>query len=310
MLSEVLENLRPEAGGYFIDCTLGGGGYTRAIAERAGPSGAVLAIDQDPMAIANFQEKQTNSKYQNIKIANDNFRNLSKIIEEAPEFRLRQLDGIVLDLGLSGAQLEDRLRGFSFRYPEAPLDMAFSGRGEKGSKTAAIVNKYKEEELENIIREYGEERFARQIARKIVEARKEKTIERAGDLVAVIASAVPARFRQGRIHFATKTFQALRIATNDELASLEAVLPQAAGLLRQGGRLVVVSFHSLEDRIIKNFFKKESIDCLCPPDFPACQCGHKAVLKIITKRPLAPTAAETDANPKARSAKLRAAEKI
>ncbi|MDD4333176.1 MAG: 16S rRNA (cytosine(1402)-N(4))-methyltransferase RsmH [Patescibacteria group bacterium] len=315
MLKEVIEYLQPKKGQYFFDGTLGGGGYTVEISKLVGEKGKVLATDLDEMAIENFKFKILNLKLNNINIYHGNFKDISKISEETLGSSVRY-DGIVLDLGLSSAQLEDRSRGFSFRF-DAPLDMAFGETADgtclrrQGRQTADIINKTGEKDLEKIIREYGEERFAGRIAKGIVEARKLKEIKTTKELVEIIADAVPANYKNNpKINFATRTFQALRIATNRELDNLKEFLPQAVELLKPRGRLVVVSFHSLEDRIIKEFFKTESINCLCPPRFPVCQCGHKASLKIITRKPITPASEESNNNPRARSAKLRVAEKI
>lgn len=306
MLGEVVKYLEPKEGGYFIDCTLGGGGYTTAISEKIGKTGKILAIDLDESALAKYKSKIKNK---NINLKNGNFKDLSNIIKEVfsgqPAIKF---DGIVLDLGLSSTQLEDRARGFSFQLLESPLNMAF-GR-QVFIDTLTIVNEWPERELEKIIREYGEEKFSRRIAKKIIEQRKIKRIEKVGELVEIIKKAVPFKYQRNKIHFATRTFQALRIATNNELENLKEVLPRAAEALKKGGRIAIISFHSLEDRIVKLFFKKESKDCLCPPKAPACQCGHKASLKIIRKKILTPSEEEIKNNPRARSAKMRVAEKI
>ena len=305
MLREVVEYLHPSPGDNFIDCTLGGASYALEIAKRILPDGQLLAIDLDELAIKNAQKKIEQEKLNNIILVKDNFGNLENI---AKENRLKGgagFSGIVLDLGLSSAQLDDRERGFSFQF-DAPLNMAF-GSGVK-EETGVIVNRYRAEDLAAILKNYGEERFARSIARQIVAARPLATT---GQLLEAISRGLPAKAkRNSKIHWATRTFQALRIATNDELVNLQAVLPQALLLLKPGGRLVVVSFHSLEDRIVKNFFRNEAKDCLCPPAVPVCVCDHKRRLKILTAKPLTPSAAEIKNNPRARSAKLRAAEKL
>jgi 16S rRNA (cytosine1402-N4)-methyltransferase len=315
MLKEVLEYLQLKNGDMIIDCTMGGAGYTFAIAERIFPKGKILSLDLDRLAIDNAVLKIKNSKFtdeekNNIKIINENFKDLHKIIETSWAKEGDQgIDGIVLDLGLSSAQLEDRSRGFSFQL-DAPLDMAF-GKDDGFESTERIINKYKEKDLENIFREYGEEKFARRIAANIVEKRKDKVISTTKELVSAIEKVVPGAYRNNKkVHFATKTFQALRIATNKELESLDTVLPEAIRLLKPGGRLVVVSYHSLEDRIVKRFFKKESIDCICPKEIPECRCGHEASIRIITKKALIPTDEEISVNRRARSAKMRVAEKI
>ncbi len=311
MLKEVVKILNPQKGGYFIDCTLGGGGYTVEIAKRVGESGKVLTIDLDETALENLEVRIKNLELRdNITLANENFKNLSKIVKDKfAEKKDIKFDGIVFDLGLSQAQLRDRNRGFSFQV-DAPLDMAFGQKTENRRQTTEyIVNNFTQDELERIIREYGEERFASRLARAIVEERKLKPVKTTGQLVKIIGKAVPGFYKNKRIHFATRTFQALRIATNKELENLEEALPQATELLRPCGTVAVVSYHSLEDRMVKNFFKKESKDCLCPPEFPICQCGHRAKLRILTAKPVRPTADEIQSNPSARSAKLRAAMK-
>jgi 16S rRNA (cytosine1402-N4)-methyltransferase len=303
MLEEVLNFLQPKSGGYYIDCTLGGAGYTQAISKIAGENGHVLATDLDPEAIANARKKDL----KNVVFAQGSFGDLAEIVKN--NFPVDTFfDGVVMDLGLSSAQLDDEKRGFSF-LNSGPLDMSFDGRGAENS-TACIVNDYKEDKLTDIIRRYGEEKFAFRIAKKIIEERKKEPITDSARLAKIIAAAMPSLTRREGIHPATRTFQALRIETNRELEALEKVLPAALALLKKNGRLVVVSFHSLEDRIVKNFFKKESVDCLCPPILPVCCCHHQASLKILTKKPVEASEKEIVANPRSRSAKLRVAEKI
>lgn len=306
MLKEVMEIFKPKTGQSFIDCTLGGGGYSEAILEKIGGQGKVLAVDLDSIAIANAQKKfKTEIKNKNIILAHDNFKNLQIIVKKYFKENAK-FDGIVLDLGLSSAQLEDRSRGFSFKLPTAPLRMNF---GEKIGETAEnIINTWSAVDLAKIFRDYGEEKFAYKIALAIVSERKLKKISTTGELSEIIIKIIPKRF-QDKIHPATKVFQALRIAVNGELENLQAVLPQAVGLLKTGGKLVIISYHSLEDRIVKQYFKQESKDCLCPPAMPICQCGHKASLKILNSQILRPTEEEVLKNPRARSAKLRAANK-
>ncbi len=328
MLREVLEYLRPKPGENFIDCTLGGGGYTYAIARRAAPRGKVLAIDLDELAIRHTQkiiDKNKNLSAQarfdraiarragkNIIIVHDNFKNLSNIAKEyCKDKEEAEFSGIVFDLGLSQAQLKDRTRGFSFQL-DTPLKMSFRRQMADSNKltTEKIISNYREENLERIIKEYGEERYAKLIAREIVKRREKKEIKTTGQLVDIIERAVPGVYKRQKIHFATRTFQALRIATNNELLNLEQALPQALDLLKPGGRIVVVSYHSLEDRIVKHFFRKESKDCICPKELPLCQCDHVAKLKIITKKVIIPSPEEIAGNPRARSAKMRVAKKI
>jgi 16S rRNA (cytosine1402-N4)-methyltransferase len=302
MLNEVIKYLDPRPGNLFIDCTLGGAGYAIALAERE--AAKVLAIDLDELAINNAEAKIAKLGLDNLVLAQGNFKDVLDIATEKIGAGVK-FSGIVFDLGLSSAQLDDRSRGFSFLH-DGPLDMSFAG----SNKVEFIVNKYQETELYKIIKEYGEERYARSIASKIVAARKNKPLQTTNELVEVIASAVPGVYRRDRIHFATRTFQALRIAANDELHNLELALPQCLSLLEPGGKLVVVSFHSLEDRIVKNYFRLEGRDCICPPQAPACVCGHRALVKILTKRPIMAIAEEIQDNPRSRSAKLRAAERI
>lgn len=307
MLEGVLVNLAPRSGGRYVDGTLGGGGYTFALAAAVGSTGRVLSIDLDPLAITHARQRIELEGVTNIDLAQGNFRRLEEFVSE--QWGDVALDGIVFDLGLSSAQLEDDKRGFSFKG-ENSLDMAF---GPDSDNTADLVNRAQEKELLKIIRDFGEERFAPLITRAIIARRKIERFSTATDLAAVIEAAVPGKFRHGRIHPATKTFQALRIATNEELQSLSEVLPAALKLLKSGGRLAVVSFHSLEDKIVKDFFRNESRDCLCGPEQMICQCGHKARIKTISfgsQKFLLPEESEISANPRARSAKLRVAEKI
>jgi 16S rRNA (cytosine1402-N4)-methyltransferase len=285
MLQEVLEYLQPQPGQKFIDGTLGGAGYTLALAAAVGVQGQVISLDLDKLALRHAEEAIKSRGLSNVVLVQDNFKNLSQII--AAHFPAgTKFNGIVLDLGLSSAQLEDTERGFSFQG-ERPLDMAF-GPGQENS-SEQIINQYPLLELTRIFREYGEEPRAYQIAQAIVAARRQVWIKTTAELVAIIAQIVPVRFHS-KIHPATRVFQALRMETNGELAALSAVLPQTVAWLAPRGRLVVVSFHSGEDRIVKRFFKSS------------------AELLILTKRPLVPAPAEIAANPRARSAKFRAAQ--
>lgn len=301
MLPEVMEVLRPQAGQIFIDGTLGGGGYARALAERVGETGKVVAIDLDPLAIANARQFIKEQGLKNIKLIPGNFGDLGSLLPA----QFKKVDGIVLDLGLSSAQLDDPRRGFSF-LRDAPLNMAFGAEAKEG--TGVIVNKFRAEDLAKIIKDYGEERFARRIAQAIVAARPLNTTQA---LLQAISRGLPAAAkRTGKIHWATRTFQALRIATNQELDNLEKFLPQALQLLKPGGRLAIVSFHSLEDRMVKNFFRQEAKDCQCPPPLPICRCGHHAIVRLLSSKPQTADEAEIKNNPRSRSAKLRAVIKI
>ncbi|MBU4216813.1 16S rRNA (cytosine(1402)-N(4))-methyltransferase RsmH [Candidatus Parcubacteria bacterium] len=311
MLEEAIENLNIKLGGFYVDCTLGGAGYTTRIASLVGSKGRVLATDLDSLAIKNAEARLKKEKLKNVIIVKDNFRNLAKILDENTEFKNKKIDGIVFDLGLSSAQLDDRNRGISFKY-DTPLDMAFetTDDGEMNKRTSRIVNKWRIEHIEKILKDYGEEPFARRIAKLITMARRKKPIETTGQLVEIIKKAIPPKLQNAKIHFATRTFQALRIATNEELESLTEVLPQAIEALAEGGRCVVISYHSLEDRIVKDYFKQESQDCICDSKQMMCSCNHEKKIKIINKKVIPPTEAEIKNNPRARSAKMRVIEKI
>jgi len=298
LLREVIENLAIQPGGRYIDCTLGGGGHTQAILESSSPGGQVLGIDADPEAIRSVENRLA-SYAKSILLVNENFINLRDI---CVKYDFLPVHGILFDLGLSSQQLDEGERGFSFQH-DSPLDMRFNP-GQKLS-AADIVNKFSETRLAEILKVYGEETNSRQIARKIV---RRRPILTSAELAEVVEEAVGGRY--GKIHPATRTFQALRIAVNNEMENLELALNQALGLLGFRGRLVVISYHSLEDRIVKQFMQKESRDCICPPEVLKCSCGHRANLKIISKKIVTPSSCETELNPRSRSAKLRAAERI
>jgi 16S rRNA (cytosine1402-N4)-methyltransferase len=298
LLDEAIEFLAVQPGGRYIDCTLGAGGHALAIMRETEPGGLLLGIDADPHAIE-FAKGSLEEYPDSVHLVNGNFRDLKAI---ARQQNFVPVHGVLFDLGISSMQLAEQGRGFSFQA-DAPLDMRFS---DSQTLTAAdIVNGYEEEDLANLIWEFGEERHSRRIARAIVRARPLTTTTQ---LAAVVQKAAPDG--RSRIHPATRTFQALRIAVNDELASLTSALEQARDVLGVGGRLVVISFHSLEDRIVKQFLAREAKDCICPPEQPTCTCGHKASLRILTKRPVAPGPEEVRRNPRSRSAKLRAAERL
>ncbi len=304
LLEEVMFYLNPEPGKKFIDCTLGGGGHSYVIAQKISAAGSLLGIDFDKQALEAAQQKLNDLKL-NFVAAEGNFKNLAAIAEENG---FSAVDGILLDLGLSSAQLQDRDRGFSF-LADGKLDMRF---GQAGILTAAeIINEWPKEKLIWIFKNYGEEKLAIPISQKIIEMRKLESFSSPSRLVNLVAGVYKKYYHgKSKMNPATKVFQAIRIAVNDEIENLKTVLPSAVKLLNPGGRLVIISYHSLEDRIVKNFFQKESRDCICPPSMPVCQCGHKKLLKIITKKPIAPTVGEIAVNPRSRSAKLRAAEKI
>lgn len=302
LLKEVLEAIQPKEGDYLVDCTLGGAGYTLALAQKVGATGKVLSIDLDDLAIKNAEEEIRKRKIKNIILVRSNFSNIASVAED--KFKDKKVQGIVMDLGLSSAQLDDEKRGFSFQK-NTPLNMNF---GYSDVDTGQIISQWSEKDLIYIFKEYGEEKFARLIAKKIVFQRKIKPIKTTNDLVELIKGAVPKNFKE-KIHPATRAFQALRIATNNELQNLEKALEAGVSVLAPEGKIAIVSYHSLEDRIIKHFFKSQSQDCVCPKEIPICACNNRAKLKVITKKPILPSAEEIARNPRARSAKLRVAEK-
>jgi 16S rRNA (cytosine1402-N4)-methyltransferase len=314
MMEEVLECLQPRPGGQYIDGTLGGGGHTAAILQRSAPDGRVLGIDADQQALERVRIKFLDFVDSGrLQLIHGNFLDLARIVDEA---NLTSVQGILLDLGFSSDQMDDPQRGFSFSA-DGPLDMRLDQS--LAVSAADLVNSASEEELADIFWRYGEENRSRQIARRIVRERAKGSITRTSQLAALAAAGV--RFKAGAIHPATRVFQALRIAVNYELENLEAALPQVLDVLSlhhepglapgmAGGRMVIIAFHSLEDRIVKTFMRREASDCLCPPHTPVCVCGHKARLRILTPKPLVPSAQEIANNPRARSAKLRAAEII
>jgi 16S rRNA (cytosine1402-N4)-methyltransferase len=297
LLSEALKALAVQPGGRYIDCTLGSGGHAAAILDRSSPGGQLLGIDADPDALEIARERLQHYK-DSILLVNDNFANLQSI---CIKYDFSPVHGILFDLGLSSAQLNGRGRGFSFQH-DAPLDMRFNPDQE--ITAADIVNTTPEARLAQIIKTYGEEIHSYRIAREIVKGRP---IETTLQLAQLIEKTIG---RRGKIHPATRTFQALRIAVNHELEHLETALKQAVDLLGYEGRLVVISYHSLEDRIVKQFMQKEAKGCICPPGTPTCVCGHTPSLRLINKKVITPTEMEIDLNPRSRSAKLRAAERI
>jgi len=298
MVEEVVQALAVEPGGRYVDCTVGGGGHAAAILEASAPGGQLLGIDADPDAVRAAAER-LKSYGAAVLLVNDNFVSLEAICFG---YSFYPVHGILFDLGLSSLQLEDSRRGFSFQR-DGPLDMRFDPA--QTVTAADIVNTLPEGELAQIIETYGEERYARRIARDIV---RERPVTSTLHLAQIVAGAVPGA--RGRIHPATRTFQALRIAVNHELENLEMALAQAVDLLGFEGRLVVISYHSLEDRVVKQFMHRESRDCICPPGVPECVCGHKASLRLINRKVITTSAAEERANPHSRSARLRAAERI
>ena len=298
LLSETIEALAVVPGGRYVDCTLGGGGHAAAILGHSSPGGQLLGIDADPQA-KKAARARLEAYGSSIKVVNENFVELEAICIKND---FLPVHGILFDLGLSSLQLSEDSRGFSFGH-DAPLDMRFSPNQQL--RAADIVNTYSEAELAHLIRTYGEEGYNRRIAHWIL---KKRPIRTTTELTRTIERAVGSR--RGRLHPATKTFQALRIAVNHELEHLEAALKQAVSLLGFEGRLVVISYHSLEDRIVKRFMHEESRDCICPPEIPLCVCRHTAHLRLVSRRVITPSPAEVKANPRSRSAKLRVAERI
>ncbi|MCX8053456.1 MAG: 16S rRNA (cytosine(1402)-N(4))-methyltransferase RsmH [Armatimonadetes bacterium] len=301
--NEIIALLDPKPGGVYLDATLGGGGLGAEILERSGPDGLLLGIDRDPEAVE-YATSQLASYGSRAKVIKGDFRNLRSILVAES---ITGLDGAVFDLGVSSHQL-DSDRGFSFMRDEV-LSMKMDP-AENTPDAADIVNSYSEAELADLIRRYGEERYARRIARAVVERRKIAPITRTGELVDVIVSAVGAAYRRQPIHPATRTCQALRIEVNRELEAIEQGLPAAIEFLKKGGRVCVVSFHSLEDRLVKSIFRRLSGKCECLPELSECQCGARPLVKIVTRRPIVPSEEEVVANRRSRSAKLRCAERV
>lgn len=301
LLDESVKGLNIKEDGIYVDCTLGGGGHTEEILKKA-TKGKVIGIDQDNYAIERASEKL--SGYKNFMPVKNNF---SKIEEILNELSIDKIDGIIFDLGVSSFQLDIPERGFSYNY-DMPLDM----RMDKSQTTTArhIVNGYEENELTRILWDYGEEKWAARIAKFIVEEREQEFIETTGQLVSIIKKAIPKSARQEGSHPAKKTFQAIRIEVNRELEILENTVKAAVERLNKKGRICVITFHSLEDRIIKNTFAELNKDCICPPEFPKCMCEHRRKLKIITKKPITPSEEELTENRRAHSAKLRIGERV
>lgn len=312
MLEEVLRYLQPRPGGHYIDGTLGGGGHTAAILERSAPDGRVLGIDADQQALERVKARLAGYiEDGRLVLVHSNFANLGCIVKK---LQVPPVQGVLLDLGFSSDQMDDPQRGFSFSA-DGPLDMRLDPS--LTLSAADIVNTAREEELADIFWRYGEEHRSRQIARRIVRERAKQPLTRTARFASLVAVGVPRK--AGAIHPATRVFQALRIAVNHELEQLETVLPDLLDVLSApqkgasrevGGRMVIISFHSLEDRIVKEFMRREARDCICPPQMPVCMCGHQARIRILTSKPVTPTAQEIALNPRARSAKLRAAEII
>ncbi len=297
---EIIHALQPIQGGAYVDGTVGAGGHAWGILQASQPDGRLLGLDLDPQALELARQRLAEFG-ERVSLVQASYTTLS---EQISRTGWEGTNGILLDLGLSSMQLDTAARGFSFAV-DAPLDMRFSPQNPVSA--ADLVNKLPERDLANLIFRYGEERRSRQIARAIVRSRPINTTRQLAEIV--LRASGPER-RKSHLHPATRTFQALRIEVNQELENLQSVLPQAVSALLPGGRLAVIAFHSLEDRIVKHFFQRESRDCICPPNQPVCTCGHQAILKILTRSPIRPTEEETALNPRARSAVLRIAEKL
>ncbi len=303
MLEDTLNGLAIKNGGIYFDGTLGGGGHSYEILKRSAPNGKLVATDLDDYAIGRATEKlkEFDKRFTLVK---DNFKNFEQIIKN---LNITEFDGILLDLGVSSFQLDDRSRGFSYMAPNEKLDMRMNRNANFSAEE--IVNEYSEDELKRILSEYGEERFSASIAKNIVKARKNKPIETVGELNAIIEQSIPAKFKKDG-HPSKRTFQALRIEVNGELEGLYDTVIAMARALKKGGRIAIITFHSLEDRIVKRAFKELECDCVCDKSLPVCVCGKKKEIKIITKRPITANQAELNENSRSKSAKLRIAQKI
>ena len=301
LLDETIEGLKIKPDGIYLDGTLGGGGHSSEICRRLS-GGSLIGIDQDAEAIAAATERLEPFR-EKVTLVRDNYCNAPAVVKS---LGLEGVDGIVLDLGVSSYQLDNVERGFSYRYDTA-LDMRMDTRQSLSAKE--IVNEYPERELYRIIRDYGEDQFAKNIAKHIAAARKDRPIETTGELNELIKAAIPAKMRANGGHPSKRTFQAIRIECNHELDVLKNSLDELIGLLNPGGRICIITFHSLEDRIVKSAFRKNENPCTCPPDFPVCVCGKESQGKVITRKPILPGAQELETNSRSKSAKLRIFEK-
>lgn len=312
LLNEVIEYLDPMNGEVAFDATLGGGGHALEIAKRISPNGILIATDLDPASIDAAEKRFTDAGIQKYFLRRNNYRNIDQVLEE---LNISKVDIVLADLGLSSYDFDLSGRGFSFQKDE-PLDMRFDPESSPENKrheprTAKYLLKHlTEKELEEIFSTYGEEKFSRKIARAIIESRQEKEIETTTELFELIKKALPAKFRFKAGDSARRIFQSLRIEVNRELENIEDFLPKAFHALKPGGRLAVISFHSLEDRIVKHFFLSKAKGCICPPDFPQCVCGKTSEAKILTRKPIGPSQEEVESNRRSASAKLRVLQKI
>lgn len=302
LLNESIENLNIKPDGIYVDGTMGGAGHSLEIAKKLSKKGMLIGIDRDEEALEVAKERL--KEFSNVKYVHDNHDNIYKIIKD---LELNGVDGILLDLGVSSYQIDEKTRGFTY-MDDGPLDM----RMDKSQELTAeyIVNNYKEKELARIIFEYGEEKFSKKIARNICECRNNKKIETTAELVKIIERSIPGKFREKNSHPAKRTFQAIRIEVNNEIEPLYNTIKNSINALNSKGRLCVITFHSLEDRMVKKAYVDAEGKCTCPKDLPYCVCGNKSLGKIITKKPILPTEKEMQENSRSRSAKLRVFEKI
>lgn len=302
LLNECIDNLNITPDGIYVDGTMGGGGHSLEIAKRL-TTGRLICIDQDPNAHEAAGKRLAEYK-DRITFVRDNFGNIANILDS---LGIEKIDGMLLDIGVSSHQLDEAERGFSYQQ-DAPLDMRMNP--DRPFSAYDVVNGYDEDELDRVIFTYGEERWARRIAQFIVKEREAKPIETTGELVDIIKKAVPKGARKDGPHPAKRTFQAIRIEVNGELEVLQRAIDDVAARLAVGGRLCIITFHSLEDRIVKEAFRKQENPCICPPQFPVCVCGKKPLGRVITRKPILPSKEELEENPRSRSAKLRVLEGI
>ena len=302
LLNECLEGLNIKENGIYVDGTLGGAGHSSEILKRLSNEGRLIGIDQDTDALKAAKERLKD--YFNVTFVHSNFSNIENVLNN---LNIDGVDGILMDLGVSSYQLDEGERGFSY-MKDAPLDMRMNRENDFSAYN--VVNEYSEEDLYRIIRDYGEEKFAKRIASFIVENRQEKNIETTLELVEIIKNAIPAKARREGPHPAKRTFQAIRIEVNSELSILNKTIEDGVEKLNKGGRMAIITFHSLEDRIVKNKFRDLAVSCRCPKEFPVCVCGEKAKVKIISRKAIEPTKEEVEVNPRSRSAKLRVIEKL
>ena len=302
LLNECLEGLNIKENGIYVDGTLGGAGHSSEILKRLSNEGRLIGIDQDTDALRAAKERLKD--YSNVTFVHSNFSNIENVLDN---LNIDGVDGILMDLGVSSYQLDEGERGFSY-MKDAPLDMRMNRENDFSAYN--VVNEYSEEDLYRIIRDYGEEKFAKRIASFIVENRQEKNIETTLELVEIIKNAIPAKARREGPHPAKRTFQAIRIEVNSELSILNKTIEDGVEKLNKGGRMAIITFHSLEDRIVKNKFRDLAVSCRCPKEFPVCVCGEKAKVKIISRKAIEPTKEEVEINPRSRSAKLRVIEKL